>query len=80
MDQARCDIRGKPLVLEPRRQEHNLCEPVWWIMATQPGEPKIVKLREVNQELRLALKECRVALDRCEEMIRRTGQDNRLPE
>jgi hypothetical protein len=49
-------------------------------MATQPGEPTNEKLREVNQELQLALKECRTALERREEMIRPTGQDNWLPE
>ena len=33
-------------------------------------------LREANRQLRIALRECRDLLDRTEEMLRRSGQDN----
>jgi hypothetical protein len=46
-------------------------------MATHFDE--LAELREVNRQLREALKDCHDLLERTRELLRRTGQDNDPP-
>lgn len=48
-------------------------------MANESDDERVHKLESVNYELRMALKECREQLERLEDLLARSGQDNDPP-